>query len=226
VKRAFDVSLGTLLLVLGAPLMAGVALAVRWRLGAPVLFRQQRPGRGERLFTLLKFRTMRDGDAPDAERLTPLGRFLRRTCLDELPELFNVLRGDMSLVGPRPLLERYLPHYTAQERTRHRVRPGLTGWAQVHDHQRLSWDERLAMDRWYVEHRSWRLDLRILLCTAAAAFKRRSVVDAPHLNYLDEERLAHSETNAEDLGAGRSTEEAAVDGLGGLPVAGDRSARP
>jgi len=196
VKRAFDVLAGALLLALTAPLTAGVAAVVWQRLGPPVLFRQRRPGRGERPFTLLKFRTMRRGDAPDAERLTPLGRFLRRTSLDELPALLNVLRGDMSLVGPRPLLMRYLPHYTPRERKRHRVRPGLTGWAQIHDHRRLSWQERLAMDCWYVEHRSLRLDLRILLRTASAALKRRSVVDAPHLNYLDEERSSDNKRSS------------------------------
>jgi lipopolysaccharide/colanic/teichoic acid biosynthesis glycosyltransferase len=187
-KRAFDVVLSAGLLALFAPLLGGVAAAVRLKMGPPVLFRQKRPGLREQPFTLVKFRTMREGSGPDAERLTPLGRFLRRTSLDELPALVNVLRGDMSLVGPRPLLMRYLPYYTRQERARHDVRPGLTGWAQIHEHQRPSWKERLAMDTWYVEHRSLRLDLRILLRTVGAALKRRSVVDAPHLGYLDEER--------------------------------------
>lgn len=187
-KRAFDVVLSAGLLALFAPLLGGVAAAVRLKMGPPVLFRQKRPGLREQPFTLVKFRTMREGSGPDAERLTPLGRFLRRTSLDELPALVNVLRRDMSLVGPRPLLMRYLPYYTRQERARHDVRPGLTGWAQIHEHQRPSWKERLAMDAWYVEHRSLRLDLRILLRTVGAALKRRSVVDAPHLGYLDEER--------------------------------------
>lgn len=177
-----------ILLLLSAPLLAGVACVVRLRLGRPVLFRQQRPGRGERLFTLLKFRTMRPGSAPDAERLMPLGRFLRRTSLDEWPALWNVLRGEMSLVGPRPLLPRYLPHYTRRERKRHRVRPGLTGWAQIHQHERLSWEERLEMDAWYVDNQSLGLDLRILARTLVAAVRRGPVVDTPHLSFLDQAR--------------------------------------
>lgn len=187
-KRAFDVVLSAGLLALFAPLLGGVAAAVRLKMGPPVLFRQKRPGLNEQPFTLVKFRTMREGSGPDAERLTPLGRFLRRTSLDELPALVNVLRRDMSLVGPRPLLMRYLPYYTRQERARHDVRPGLTGWAQIHEHQRPSWKERLAMDAWYARNRSLGLDARILGRTLAAVWRRHSVVDAPHLNYLDEER--------------------------------------
>lgn len=187
-KRFLDVFLSVLLLLLSAPLLAGLACAVWLRMGRPVLFRQRRPGLHEQPFTIYKFRTMHPGRAPAAARLPPLGRFLRRTSLDELPELFNVLRGEMSLVGPRPLLERYLSCYTPRERKRHDVRPGLTGWTQIHDHERLSWNERLEMDAWYVEHRTLLLDLRILLRTAAAAARRRHVVEAPHLDFLDKER--------------------------------------
>ena len=145
-KRALDVVLGGALLLACAPLLGAVAAAVRVRMGTPVLFRQSRIGKREASFVLLKFRTMRPGPATDAKRITPLGRWLRRTSLDELPSLLNVLRGDMSLVGPRPLLARYVPHYTDEERLRHRVRPGLTGWAQVHGRNRLDWDARLAHD--------------------------------------------------------------------------------
>jgi lipopolysaccharide/colanic/teichoic acid biosynthesis glycosyltransferase len=188
VKRAFDMILGAGLLALCAPLLGGVAAAVRLKMGPPVLFRQKRPGLHGHPFTLVKFRTMREGLGPDAERLTPLGRFLRRTSLDELPALTNVLRGDMSLVGPRPLLMRYLPYYTPTERARHDVRPGLTGWAQIHEHRRPSWEERLAMDAWYARNRSLGLDARILGRTLAAVWRRRHTVSAPHLGYLDEER--------------------------------------
>jgi lipopolysaccharide/colanic/teichoic acid biosynthesis glycosyltransferase len=190
VKRTFDVLIGALLLAFTAPLMAGVAAAVWGRMGAPVFFRQRRPGRGERPFTLLKFRTMREGDGPDAERLPPLGRFLRRTSLDELPALLNVLRGEMSLVGPRPLLMRYLPHYTPKERKRHHVRPGLTGWAQIHGRNDLPWGERLALDAWYAEHRTLGLDLRILARTVERVLFRKGARALPrrHLDDLDEVR--------------------------------------
>jgi lipopolysaccharide/colanic/teichoic acid biosynthesis glycosyltransferase len=171
-KRAFDVVVSSAALVVLAPLIAVVALAVRINLGAPVLFRQQRPGRHGRPFTLLKFRSMRDArDAggrvlPDGDRLTPFGRALRRTSLDELPELVNVLRGEMSLVGPRPLLMQYLPRYTPRQARRHEVRPGITGLAQVSGRNALSWEERFELDVWYVDHQSLRLDLAILARTA------------------------------------------------------------
>jgi lipopolysaccharide/colanic/teichoic acid biosynthesis glycosyltransferase len=181
-KRLVDIVVSLLGLVVAAPVMAGVALAVAASMGRPVLFRQVRPGRDEAPFTLLKFRTMTGADAlrrADAERLTRLGRWLRRTSLDELPSLVNVLRGDMSLVGPRPLLTRYLPYYTDRERSRHAVRPGLTGWAQIHGRNLVGWDERLALDAWYVEHRSMRLDLLILARTAGTVLFGRGVVEAP-----------------------------------------------
>jgi sugar transferase EpsL len=169
-KRIFDVAMGVLLLVVLSPLLAVIALTVRIKLGSPVPFRQERPGRDGRPFTLVKFRTMRDGSGTDAERLTKLGRFLRRTSLDELPELVNVARGDMSLVGPRPLLVEYLPLYSAEQRRRHEVRPGITGWAQVHGRNALTWEDKLALDVWYVDHRSFRLDLTILAKTIATVF--------------------------------------------------------
>ena len=141
--------------------------------GPPVLFRQSRPGLDEQPFTLLKFRSMHDG------RVTRWGRFMRRWSLDELPQLLNVLRGDMSLVGPRPLLPRYLPYYTDRERLRHAVRPGMTGWAQIHGRNTTSWDERLGLDVWYVENQSLLLDIRILAQTAAAVISGRGIVVDP-----------------------------------------------
>jgi lipopolysaccharide/colanic/teichoic acid biosynthesis glycosyltransferase len=175
VKRAIDVSAAAIGLVACAPVLAAVAIAVRVTMGRPVLFRQQRPGLHGRPFALVKFRTMRDGHGPDGERLTRLGRFLRACSLDELPELWNVLRGDMSLVGPRPLLVRYLPFFTDRERIRHSVRPGITGWAQVHGRNAVGWDERLALDAWYVDHWSPGLDLRILARTFAIVVARQGI---------------------------------------------------
>lgn len=191
-KRGLDVvASGLGLLVLG-PVLVCLAVAVRLSIGAPVLFRQQRPGRRARLFTLYKFRTMTgaDGTGPDAERLTRLGRFLRRTSLDELPQLFNILRGDMSFVGPRPLLERYLAHYTPHEQRRHDVPPGLTGWAQIHGRNHLSWEERLALDVWYVDHASLSLDLHILIRTLGLVLRGTGIHDAPaeHRADLDAHR--------------------------------------
>lgn len=180
-KRALDIVLVLLTAPLWVPLLALLGLLVRWRLGAPVLFTQQRPGRGGRLFTLRKFRTMTDErDAngellPDGARLPAFGRWLRSTSLDELPELWNVLRGDMSLVGPRPLLSEYLPLYDAEQRRRHEVRPGLTGWAQVNGRNAVDWPERLAMDVWYVDNRTIWLDVRILFLTIARVLQRKGV---------------------------------------------------
>lgn len=180
-KRAFDMvaSLGALVAL--APLLLALALLVRWRLGAPVLFRQERPGLRGRPFTLIKFRTMTEARnaagelLPSAARLTPFGRWLRSTSLDELPELWNILVGDMSLVGPRPLLMRYLSRYTPEQSRRMEVRPGLTGWAQVNGRNALSWEERFALDVWYVDHRSFWLDLRILWRTVAAVLRREGI---------------------------------------------------
>lgn len=180
-KRAVDftVALGALL-VLALPLIL-VAILVRWKLGAPVLFRQIRPGMGGRPFEMIKFRTMSDkrdvsGEMlPDAQRMTRLGTFLRSTSLDELPELWNVLRGDMSLVGPRPLLVEYLPLYSAEQARRHEVRPGITGWAQVNGRNALSWSERFQLDVWYVDNQSFLLDMRILWLTVHKVLVREGI---------------------------------------------------
>jgi sugar transferase EpsL len=180
-KRAFDLFVSAVALVLLSPLVAIVALGVRADVGAPVLFRQLRPGLKGQPFTLYKFRTMRGAGtgefsgATDEQRLTRFGAWLRGTSLDELPELWNVLRGDMSLVGPRPLLMRYLPLYTREQMRRHDVRPGLTGWAQVNGRNALTWDEKFRLDVWYVDHRTMLLDLKILLLTVAAVFRRHGI---------------------------------------------------
>jgi len=185
-KRGLDLVLAGTATVVLAPAMLPLALAVWRQLGRPVLFVQRRPGRNGRLFPLLKLRTMndaRDHDGrlrPDAERLGPLGRVLRRYALDELPSLLNVLRGDMSLVGPRPLLPEYLPCYSPREAQRHRVRPGLTGWAQVHGRNAVSWDERLSLDVWYVEHVSLALDVRILVRTVGVVLRGRGAQAPGH----------------------------------------------
>jgi lipopolysaccharide/colanic/teichoic acid biosynthesis glycosyltransferase len=185
-KRLCDLGTGLILLLVFAPVLVVIAVAVRVMLGSPILFRQMRPGwRGEP-FQLLKFRTMTDGRAaegdllPDAERLTAFGRWLRRTSLDELPELWNVLRGEMSLVGPRPLLMAYLPLYTPEQARRHDVRPGITGWAQVNGRNAISWQEKLALDVWYVENRSLWLDLRILWLTFARVLRAEGISQAGH----------------------------------------------
>jgi lipopolysaccharide/colanic/teichoic acid biosynthesis glycosyltransferase len=181
VKRLFDIVAAALASVLLSPLLIAIALLIRIRLGRPVLFRQVRPGLHGRPFTLLKFRTMiealdaRDMPLCDAERLTPVGQFLRRWSLDEIPELYNVLRGDMSLVGPRPLLMEYLPLYTAEQARRHDVRPGLTGWAQVNGRNAISWDQKFAFDLWYVDHSSLSLDLKILWLTIRNVFTRHGI---------------------------------------------------
>lgn len=155
--------------------MALVVCAVRVALGSPVFFVQERAGRGGRPFRLFKFRSMRTGPGTDAERLPPFGRFLRASSLDELPELLLVLRGTLSLVGPRPLPTAYLPRYSPEQARRHEVRPGITGWAQVNGRNRLSWDEKFRLDVWYVDHRSLALDLRILVLTLAAVFRRSGI---------------------------------------------------
>jgi lipopolysaccharide/colanic/teichoic acid biosynthesis glycosyltransferase len=179
-KRAFDVGLAVVCLVATAPLLGATAVAIRMT-GAPVLFRQQRPGLHGKLFELIKFRTMRDArdplgrDLPDAERLTRFGTFLRATSLDELPQFWNVLRGDMSVVGPRPLLVQYLPRYSATQARRHEVRPGITGWAQVHGRNALSWEERFALDVWYVDHWSFWLDMKILALTVLRVLQHRGI---------------------------------------------------
>ena len=179
-KRIVDVSGAAVGLVVLSPVIAAVAIVVRRSLGPPVLFRQERPGLHGRPFTILKFRTMQgvgpDGDeTSDGERLTRMGAFLRSTSLDELPELVNVLKGDMSLVGPRPLLMRYLDRYSETQARRHEVRPGITGWAQVNGRNALTWEEKLELDVWYVDHRSLSLDLRILVRTLAHVWRREGI---------------------------------------------------
>ncbi len=170
-KRCFDFSVALGLLIAISPLLGLLALAVRWKLGAPVLFAQTRPGLQGRPFAFYKLRTMTDArDAagellPDAARLTPFGGLMRKLSLDELPQLVNVLKGDMSLVGPRPLLMEYLPLYSERQARRHAVRPGITGWAQVNGRNALDWDERFEYDIWYVDHRSFWLDLKIIAMT-------------------------------------------------------------
>lgn len=174
-KRAFDVIIASAMLAVLWPVMAVVAVLIRWKIGSPILFRQTRPGLGGDSFELVKFRTMRDGVGDDAERLTPFGSLLRSTSLDELPELVSVLRGDMSLVGPRPLLPEYLDLYDDRQHRRHEVRPGITGLAQVEGRNDLSWPERLETDVRYVDTRSFLGDLKILFRTLRVAAARDGV---------------------------------------------------
>lgn len=183
-KRWLDLAVTLPLLVILAPVFLLVALLVRIKLGAPVLFCQQRPGLHGRPFFMYKFRTMTDArDAqgnllPDAERLTAIGVLLRSTSLDELPELFNVFKGEMSLVGPRPLLMEYLEHYTPTQARRHAVRPGITGWAQINGRNAISWEAKFALDVWYVEHQSLWLDLKIIGQTLNKVFQREGISQA------------------------------------------------
>ncbi len=185
-KRVSDVAIAGGVLAATAPLLGAAMLAVRTALGAPVFFRQQRPGIGGEAFELLKLRTMahpkpgEEGAEHDAKRLGRLGRFLRAASIDELPTLLNVLRGDMSIVGPRPLLMRYLPRYSAEQARRHDVRPGITGWAQVNGRNRLSWDEKFSLDVWYVDNWSLLLDLRIMLKTAARVLRQSDIAADGH----------------------------------------------
>lgn len=180
-QRFVDISLAGMALIVLAPLLGLVALLVRIKLGSPVLFRQMRPGLYGRPFELVKFRTMRDaldrqgGPLPDEQRLTRFGARLRSSSLDELPELWNVFKGDMSLVGPRPLLMEYLPLYTAQQMRRHQVRPGLTGWAQINGRNAISWPEKFELDVWYVDNRSLWLDLRIMFITLLHVVRPRGI---------------------------------------------------
>jgi lipopolysaccharide/colanic/teichoic acid biosynthesis glycosyltransferase len=190
-KRVFDCLGGLLLLCLFSPIMVAVAMVVRVKLGSPIIFKQKRVGYHEQIFTLLKFRTMTDekdqsgNDLPDSIRLTKVGLMIRRLSLDELPQLINVVKGDMSLVGPRPLLLRYLPYYTKKERIRHSVRPGITGYAQVAGRNELDWNTRLSLDVHYVENHSILLDLKIIIKTISKTFKRDGVVDVPDQQMLD-----------------------------------------
>jgi lipopolysaccharide/colanic/teichoic acid biosynthesis glycosyltransferase len=212
-KRLLDLGLVIPSLALLAPLLACVALLIRLRLGAPVLFRQQRPGLYGQPFTILKFRTMAnayDGDGhllPDADRLTRLGRFLRRTSLDELPELINILKGEMSLVGPRPLLMRYLNRYDRAQMRRHEVRPGLTGWAQINGRNAVGWQRRLSLDVWYSEHHSLLLDIRILVMTTWKVITRDGITQPGHATMTEfmgnAENGSSSETRGDSPGTGK-----------------------
>lgn len=174
-KAAFDFVGAWVLLLLLWPVLLVVALLIKATIGSPVLFRQERLGRWGKPFSVIKFRTMKEGTGSDEERLTGLGKFLRSSSLDELPELWNVVRGEMSLVGPRPLLSRYLNRYTPEQFRRHNVRPGITGWAQVNGRNELSWDDKFALDTWYVDHAWWGLDLKILFMTVFKVFSRRGI---------------------------------------------------
>jgi sugar transferase EpsL len=212
VKRNIDLWVSCFGLLLLGPLIAVLAMLVKWRLGSPVLFRQQRPGLRGKLFLFLKFRTMSDrrdsnGELmPDDTRLDGFGRWLRSTSLDELPQLWNVLKGEMSLVGPRPLLASYLDRYDSFQQRRHEVKPGITGWAQIQGRNALNWDERFQMDVWYVDNRSTALDLRILALTVWKVFRRESISQAGHV------------TMPEFLGAEREEASEQPDGGGRLPA--------
>lgn len=181
VKRPLDLGLSLFALILLWPVMAVTAVLARLKLGKPVLFKQQRPGLEEKVFTIRKFRTMTNERGEDGQfltdelRLIPYGKFLRSTSLDELPELFNIVKGDMSIIGPRPLLVKYLPRYNPEQHRRHDVRPGLTGYAQVHGRNDISWTEKFKMDVWYVDNLSFRVDVGIFFATIGAVFKRNGI---------------------------------------------------
>lgn len=180
-KRFFDIIASTIGLLLLAPVIAWVAFQIRRKLGSPALFRQVRPGKDGKPFEMIKFRTMRDAidkdgnPLPDSERMTPFGAFLRSSSLDELPELWNVLKGDMSLVGPRPLLMEYLPLYSKEQYRRHEVRPGVTGWAQVNGRNAISWEQKFKLDVWYVDNQSLWLDIKILFLTVKKVLGRDGI---------------------------------------------------
>lgn len=187
-KKGLDRAVALGLLVATAPLLGAAALAVRATMGSPVFFRQERPGLGGTSFRIVKMRTMSSArDAvgqllPDAERLTSLGRFLRSSSIDELPQLWNVLRGDLSLVGPRPLLMQYLPLYSREQARRHDVLPGITGWAQIHGRNALGWEDKFALDVWYVDHWSVLLDLKILARTLGSVLAREGIASEGHVS--------------------------------------------
>lgn len=186
-KRLFDLVIVIPILLLTIPLLVLLVVLIYLRLGTPVLFRQQRPGFRGQTFTILKFRTMNNvydnsGNLlPDEERLVSIGRILRSTSLDELPELINILKGEMSFVGPRPLLMEYIPLYTPEQMRRHEVKPGMTGWAQVNGRNALSWEEKFALDLWYVENQSFWLDLKIILLTIVKILKREGISQPGHV---------------------------------------------
>jgi lipopolysaccharide/colanic/teichoic acid biosynthesis glycosyltransferase len=206
-KRVLDVVASAVLLVILSPVLLVVAVLMRIKLGSPVIFAQQRPGKDGHLFTVYKFRSMRTAPASlaadtavaaDAERITTFGRILRSTSLDELPELLNVLAGQMSIVGPRPLLPEYLPRYNAEQARRHEVRPGITGWAQVNGRNAISWDQRFKLDVYYVDHRSLWLDAKILAMTLGAVFGRKGVSAAGHETMHPFDPAAEKNVHKED----------------------------
>jgi lipopolysaccharide/colanic/teichoic acid biosynthesis glycosyltransferase len=180
-KRLFDVTVSLIVLISLFPVLIILAVLIKAKLGSPILFRQMRPGFDGQLFEMIKFRSMKDAldingnSLPDAERLTKFGKLLRSSSLDELPGLWNVLKGNMSLVGPRPLLVEYLPLYSAQQARRHEVKPGITGWAQVNGRNAISWDEKFKLDVWYVDNQSFLLDIKILLLTIKKVFVREGI---------------------------------------------------
>ena len=185
-KRLFDILASGAGIVAISPVLIGAAIGVRAKLGSPILFTQERPGKDGKPFVMYKFRTMTDERGPegellpDEERLVGFGKFLRSTSIDELPELLNVLKGDMSLVGPRPLLKRYLPLYSERQARRHEVKPGITGWAQVNGRNALSWDEKFELDVWYVENQSFLLDMKILVKTVLQVVRREGISSEGH----------------------------------------------
>lgn len=193
-KRCFDFIGALLLIAVLSPLYVAVYFLVRLKMGYPAIFTQDRPGKDEKIFRLYKFRSMTsatdaDGNLlPDAQRITKFGKFIRKTSLDELPQFFNILKGDMSFIGPRPLLARYLPYYTERERLRHSVRPGITGLAQISGRNKLGWDARLECDAKYAENITFSGDVKIALATVAKVLKQSDIVATPKENYLDIER--------------------------------------
>ncbi|NMP80898.1 sugar transferase [Pseudoalteromonas arctica] len=186
-KRLFDFLIALCAMLTLLPVIVVVAVLIRFKLGSPILFTQDRPGLNGKIFKMMKFRTMLDGKdkqgnlLPDDERMTPFGAFLRSTSLDELPGLFNVLKGDMSLVGPRPLLVQYLPLYNTEQARRHDVRPGITGWAQVNGRNAISWEQKFKLDVWYVDNQSFLLDIKILLLTVKKVFVREGISADGHV---------------------------------------------
>lgn len=197
IKRFLDIVLSAGAIIVLSPVMAVTAVLVRVKLGSPVIFKQKRPGKDEKIFEMYKFRSMTDARdengelLPDEVRLTSFGKKLRASSLDELPELFNILKGDMSVVGPRPLLVRYLPYYTSNEKKRHDVRPGLTGLAQINGRNNLNWDQRLMMDIQYIEHLTFYGDMKIVFLTIGRVLKRENIAvgESLYLQDLDEERM-------------------------------------
>ena len=196
IKRPLDFMLSLIAIIILSPLLLIVAILVRIKLGKPVIFKQQRPGKNEKIFNMYKFRTMtnkkdKDGNLlPDDQRLPKFGKFLRKTSLDELPEIFCILNGSMSFVGPRPLLVKYIPYYTEEEHHRHDVRPGLTGWAQANGRNLVNWDERFKLDLEYVNNVSLKMDIKVILKTINVVLKREGITDGKTetMTFLDEER--------------------------------------